>query len=159
MRSLGQNHPLLMEHRICGRVNCIELVAFLGFYCITLLEVHVSISENYTECQVLTLGYLLVFVFPPSGSQWDFLHLILDLSMQLLKPTGKYFTQVSSSNQIDGLIFCVLCRCSRIWTTPHQDNSPPCKYGPDAWFYWMILVWWGVVLVGRSPRDHGPDGQ
>ncbi|XP_030828505.1 spermine synthase-like [Strongylocentrotus purpuratus] len=39
----------------------------------------------------------------PRGSQWDFLHLILDLSMQLLKPTGKYFTQGNGFNNKSAL--------------------------------------------------------
>lgn len=30
----------------------------------------------------------------PAGSLWDFLRLILDLSMKVLSPNGKYFTQV-----------------------------------------------------------------
>ncbi|XP_006817192.2 spermine synthase-like [Saccoglossus kowalevskii] len=39
----------------------------------------------------------------PRGSQWDFLRLILDLSIKVLKPTGKYFTQGNSSNAKDAL--------------------------------------------------------
>ena len=43
----------------------------------------------------------------------------------------------------------------RIRTTPHQDNSPPCRYiDPDEWFYSLVMV-----LVGSSPRDHVPGGQ
>ena len=39
-------------------------------------------------------------------------------------------------------------------TIPHHAYI-----GPDEWFYQLILVWWGVVLVGSSPRDRGPGGQ
>ncbi|EDO44717.1 predicted protein [Nematostella vectensis] len=37
------------------------------------------------------------------GDQWDFLQLILDLSMKVLSPTGKYFTQGNSFNKLDSL--------------------------------------------------------
>ncbi|XP_072178221.1 spermine synthase-like [Diadema setosum] len=39
----------------------------------------------------------------PRGSQWEFLHLILDLSMQLLKSTGKYYTQGNAANNKSAL--------------------------------------------------------
>ena len=39
-------------------------------------------------------------------------------------------------------------------TIPHRVDI-----GPDEWFYDLILVWWGIVLVGSSPRDCGPGGQ
>ena len=31
--------------------------------------------------------------------------------------------------------------------------------GPDEWFYSVVVVLVGVVLVGNSPRDRGPGGQ
>ncbi|XP_022100402.1 spermine synthase-like [Acanthaster planci] len=39
----------------------------------------------------------------PQGDQWDFLRLILDLSMKVLKPTGRYFTQGNGANMRDAL--------------------------------------------------------
>nr|XP_054752880.1 spermine synthase-like [Lytechinus pictus] len=39
----------------------------------------------------------------PRGNQWDFLRLILELSMELLKPTGKYFTQGNGFNNKSAL--------------------------------------------------------
>ena len=39
-------------------------------------------------------------------------------------------------------------------TMPHHVDI-----GPDEWFYYLIVVWWGVVLVGSSPGDCGPGGQ
>ena len=40
------------------------------------------------------------------------------------------------------------------WTIHHRVDI-----GPDEWFYQLILVWCGVVLVGKCPRDRGPGGQ
>ena len=41
-----------------------------------------------------------------------------------------------------------------IRTTPHQDNSSPCRY----WSWWVILPV-DIGLVGSCPRDCGTDGQ
>ncbi|XP_038077555.1 spermine synthase-like [Patiria miniata] len=40
----------------------------------------------------------------PQGDQWDFLRLILDLSMKVLKPTGRYFTQGNGAIMRDALV-------------------------------------------------------
>ena len=44
---------------------------------------------------------------------------------------------------------------SRIWTTPHQDNSPLYRYWSWWIVYWFVVSWSGVVLkivilVGNS---------
>ncbi|CAH3035133.1 unnamed protein product [Pocillopora meandrina] len=40
----------------------------------------------------------------PIGSLWEFLRLILDMSMKVLSPSGKYFTQGNSYNKPDALL-------------------------------------------------------
>ncbi|KAF7670269.1 hypothetical protein LDENG_00299820 [Lucifuga dentata] len=40
---------------------------------------------------------------PEEDSTWDFLRLILDLSIKVLRPTGKYFTQGNSANLNEAL--------------------------------------------------------
>ena len=51
-------------------------------------------------------------------------------------------------------------------TGMYPDNYPPGQFptvqtciGPNEWVYWLVVVLVGVVLVARSPRDHGPGGQ
>ncbi|XP_078617906.1 spermine synthase-like [Branchiostoma floridae x Branchiostoma japonicum] len=39
----------------------------------------------------------------PVGDSWDFLRKILDFSMQVLKPTGRYYTQGNGANMVDAL--------------------------------------------------------
>jgi len=39
----------------------------------------------------------------PIGDQWDFLRMILDLSMKVLKPTGRYYTQGNGANMKSAL--------------------------------------------------------
>ncbi|EDV20575.1 uncharacterized protein TRIADDRAFT_31833, partial [Trichoplax adhaerens] len=39
----------------------------------------------------------------PQGSQWDFLRLILQLSMDVLSETGRYFTQGNGANNVHAL--------------------------------------------------------
>ncbi|XP_070569097.1 spermine synthase-like [Ptychodera flava] len=39
----------------------------------------------------------------PRGSAWDFLRLILDLSMKVMKSTGKYYTQGNGANSTQAL--------------------------------------------------------
>ncbi|XP_033635693.1 spermine synthase-like [Asterias rubens] len=39
----------------------------------------------------------------PQGDQWDFLRLILDLSMKVLRPSGRYFTQGNGANMTKAL--------------------------------------------------------
>ena len=48
MRSLGQNRPLSMEHRICGRVNCLVAV-----------RTEISACTQADKC-------LCIFLLPPS---------------------------------------------------------------------------------------------
>ncbi|XP_078698552.1 spermine synthase-like [Branchiostoma floridae x Branchiostoma belcheri] len=39
----------------------------------------------------------------PVGDSWDFLRKILDFSMQVLKPKGRYYTQGNGANMVDAL--------------------------------------------------------
>ncbi|NXU76877.1 SPSY synthase, partial [Oreotrochilus melanogaster] len=45
---------------------------------------------------------------PEEDSTWEFLRLILDLSMKVLKQDGKYFTQVSECKDILPYMYCIL---------------------------------------------------
>ena len=61
-----------------------------------------------------------------------------------------------NATQLYFMKIALLVGSYHIWTTPHQDNSPPGQLptrtiphhtglGPNEWVYWL-WSWWGVVL-------------
>ncbi|XP_043928222.1 spermine synthase [Protopterus annectens] len=74
-----------------------------------LVEDCVPLLKRYAE-EGRTFDYVIndltavpISTSPEEDSTWDFLRLILDLSMKVLKPAGKYFTQGNCVNLTEAL--------------------------------------------------------
>ncbi|KAM6986670.1 spermine synthase [Aplochiton taeniatus] len=74
-----------------------------------LVEDCVPVLKKYVE-QGRTFDYVIndltavpISTAPEEDSTWEFLRLILDLSIKVLRPTGKYFTQGNCANLIVAL--------------------------------------------------------
>lgn len=59
--------------------------------CIPVLETYAKEGRQFDY--VINDLTAIPITVEPRGSQWDFMRYILDLSMKVLKPSGKYFTQ------------------------------------------------------------------
>lgn len=70
--------------------------------CVKYLERY--IKEGRTFDYVINDLTAIPVTKEPRGSLWEFLRLILDLSMKVLSPRGKYFTQGNSYNKPDALL-------------------------------------------------------
>ncbi|KAL9968615.1 hypothetical protein ACROYT_G020727 [Oculina patagonica] len=70
--------------------------------CVKYLEQY--IKEGRTFDYVINDLTAIPVTKEPRGSLWEFLRLILDLSMKVLSPSGKYFTQGNSYNKPDALL-------------------------------------------------------
>ncbi|XP_078001513.1 spermine synthase-like isoform X2 [Glandiceps talaboti] len=69
--------------------------------CIPALEAYVKEGKQFDF--VINDLTAIPISTEPRGSQWDFLRLILDFSMKVLKPTGKYYTQGNGANSKNAL--------------------------------------------------------
>lgn len=74
-----------------------------------LIEDCVPVLKKYVQ-QGRTFDYVIndltavpISTEPEEDSTWEFLRLILDLSMKVLHPSGKYFTQGNSANMTEAL--------------------------------------------------------
>ncbi|MGH0170945.1 UNVERIFIED_CONTAM: hypothetical protein FKN15_060030 [Acipenser sinensis] len=87
------------------RKTCGDVLDNLNGDCYqVLVEDCVPVLKKYAE-EGRTFDYVIndltavpISTAPEEDSTWEFLRLILDLSMKVLRPSGKYFTQVGDAS-------------------------------------------------------------
>lgn len=70
--------------------------------CVPLLKKYVQEGRTF-DYVINDLTAIPISTAPEEDSTWEFLRLILDLSIQVLHPSGKYFTQGNSANLTEAL--------------------------------------------------------
>ncbi|KAM9333721.1 spermine synthase isoform 2-T2 [Pholidichthys leucotaenia] len=70
--------------------------------CVPLLKKYAQEGRTF-DYVINDLTAIPISTTPEEEPTWDFLRLILDLSIKVLHPTGKYFTQGNSANLTEGL--------------------------------------------------------
>uniref|UniRef100_I3JC24 Spermine synthase n=1 Tax=Oreochromis niloticus TaxID=8128 RepID=I3JC24_ORENI len=70
--------------------------------CVPLLKKYVQEGRTF-DYVINDLTAIPISTSPEEDSTWEFLRLILDLSIQVLHPSGKYFTQGNSANLTEAL--------------------------------------------------------
>uniref|UniRef100_A0A3Q0QUR3 Spermine synthase n=1 Tax=Amphilophus citrinellus TaxID=61819 RepID=A0A3Q0QUR3_AMPCI len=70
--------------------------------CVPLLKKYVQEGRTF-DYVINDLTAVPISTSPEEDSTWEFLRLILDLSIQVLHPSGKYFTQGNSANLTEAL--------------------------------------------------------
>uniref|UniRef100_A0A3B4G7B6 Spermine synthase n=1 Tax=Pundamilia nyererei TaxID=303518 RepID=A0A3B4G7B6_9CICH len=70
--------------------------------CVPLLKKYVQEGRTF-DYVINDLTAIPISTSPEEDSTWEFLRLILDLSIKVLHPSGKYFTQGNSANLTEAL--------------------------------------------------------
>ncbi|XP_070990716.1 spermine synthase-like isoform X1 [Oncorhynchus clarkii lewisi] len=70
--------------------------------CVPVLKKYVEEGKTF-DYVINDLTAVPISTAPEEDSTWEFLQLILDLSIKVLRPTGKYFTQGNSANLTETL--------------------------------------------------------
>ncbi|XP_051782890.1 spermine synthase [Erpetoichthys calabaricus] len=70
--------------------------------CVPVLKKYVSEGKTF-DYVINDLTAVPISTAPEEDSTWEFLRLILDLSIKVLRPSGKYFTQGNCVNLTDAL--------------------------------------------------------
>ncbi|XP_019941309.1 spermine synthase [Paralichthys olivaceus] len=70
--------------------------------CVPVLKKYVQEGQMF-DYVINDLTAVPISTEPEEDSTWEFLRLILDLSIKVLHPTGKYFTQGNSANMSEAL--------------------------------------------------------
>ncbi|XP_036975272.1 spermine synthase [Acanthopagrus latus] len=91
--------------RTCGNIldnlkgDCYQI---LVEDCVPVLKKYVQEGRMF-DYVINDLTAVPISTEPEEDSTWDFLRLILDLSIKVLHPSGKYFTQGNSANMTEAL--------------------------------------------------------
>ncbi|KAL7389505.1 hypothetical protein ABVT39_005322 [Epinephelus coioides] len=70
--------------------------------CVPVLKKYVSDGKTF-DYVINDLTAIPISTEPEEDSTWEFLRLILDLSMKVLHPSGKYLTQGNAENMTEAL--------------------------------------------------------